>query len=263
LPEGPLSVSIENVTFGYNPEEPVIEEMSFKLEAGKILGVLGRTGGGKTTIGRLLLRLYDPDSGTIKIGNTNLMNLSLHDLRDRVAIVTQNVQMFQATVRDNLTLFEPDIPDETLLSVIDSLGLLDWIEGLADGLDTMISSGGSGLSAGQGQLIAFARILLVKSPDLVILDEASSRLDPATELLVERSVSRLLEGRTAIIIAHRLGTVQRADEILILDKGRIQEHGARHVLAADVESRFHHLLETGLEIEQPPSDRDPVFGDGL
>jgi ATP-binding cassette subfamily B protein len=262
LSEGPLSVSVENVTFGYNPEEPVIEEMSFKLEAGKILGVLGRTGGGKTTIGRLLLRLYDPGTGTIKVGDTDLKNLTLHELRDRVAIVTQNVQMFQATVRDNLTLFDPDIHDEKLLSVIDSLGLRDWIEGLADGLDTMISSGGSGLSAGQGQLIAFARILLVKSPDLVILYEASSRLDPATELLVERSVSRLLEGRTAIIIAHRLGTVQRADEILILDKGRILEHGDRRVLAANPESRFHHLLETGLEIERSGSEHDPVLGDG-
>lgn len=247
LPEGPLSVDLDDVTFGYSPEEPVIHDLSFRLQPGRVLGLLGRTGSGKTTIGRLLLRLYDADRGTIRIGGVDVRDLKLTELRDRVAVVTQNVQMFQASVRDNLTLFDPAIDDDRIRGVIDGLGLAPWLDALEDGLDTTITTGGEGLSAGQNQLIAFARVLLIKNPDLVVLDEASSRLDPATEQLVERSVTRLLEGRTAIIIAHRLSTVQRADEILVLERGRAVEHGARAALAADATSRFSGLLRTGLE----------------
>ena len=240
-------MSLDDITFGYNPEEPILKGVTMQLEKGKILGLLGRTGSGKTTMARLLLRLYDTDAGQIRIGDIDIRDLMLDELRERVAIVTQNVQMFQATVRDNLTLFDQDITDEHIDKVISGLGLTEWIDGLSDGLDTKITTGGGGLSAGQSQLIAFARVLLIKNPDLVILDEASSRLDPATEHLVERSVGRLLEGRTAIIIAHRLSTVQRADEIMIIEQGEIAEHGDRRDLAADGSSRFHQLLKTGLE----------------
>lgn len=247
IPAGPLSVKLDDVTFSYTGSDPVIKNLDLSLAEGSILGVLGRTGSGKTTIARLLLRLYDTDQGTISIGGVDVRDMKLDELRERVAIVTQNVQMFHATVRDNLTLFDPAIEDEQINDVIASLGLTEWIASLPHGLDTMITTGGDGLSAGQGQLVAFARVLLIKDPDLVILDEASSRLDPATEQLVERSVGRLLEGRTAIVIAHRLGTVQRADEILIIEDGEILEQGPRADLASDTTSRFHHLLKTGLE----------------
>jgi len=160
--------------------------------------------------------------------------------------VTQDVQLFQATVRDNLTFFDRSISDERILEVIDTLGLSEWFASLADGLDTELQSSGRGLSAGEGQLLAFTRVFL-RDPGLVILDEASSRLDPATERLIERAVDRLLRGRTAIIIAHRLGTVHRADEILILEEGRVVEYGDRVALAADETSRFYHLLQTGLQ----------------
>ena len=155
--------------------------------------------------------------------------------------------MFQASVRDNLTLFDPEMGDDRIHDALRRLGLGAWVASLPEGLDTVISSGGEGLSAGQGQLLAFARVLLLKDPDIVILDEASSRLNPATEQLVEQSVQRLLEGRTAIIIAHRLATVQRADRVMIIDEGSIAEHGDRAELAADSSTRFHTLLETGLE----------------
>jgi ABC-type multidrug transport system fused ATPase/permease subunit len=160
--------------------------------------------------------------------------------------VTQDVQLFQASVRDNLTFFDPGIPDEQIHAVIKELELGDWYDSLSEGLDTRLETGGRGLSAGEGQLLAFTRVFL-RDPGLVILDEASSRLDPATEQLIERAIDRLLRNRTAIIIAHRLGTVQRADEIMILRDGQVVEYGERERLAADPDSRFYGLLQTGLE----------------
>ena len=139
-------------------------------------------------------------------------------------MVTQDVQLFQATVRDNLTFFNSDIPDERILEVIEELELGDWYATLPNGLDTRLETGGRSLSAGEAQLLAFARVFL-RDPGLVILDEASSRLDPATEMLIERAIDRLLRDRTGIVIAHRLGTVQRADEIMILEGGEIVELG--------------------------------------
>jgi ABC-type multidrug transport system fused ATPase/permease subunit len=161
-------------------------------------------------------------------------------------MVTQNIQLFHATVRDNLTFFDASISDARILQVIDDLELGEWFRSLPDGLDTELESGGGGLSAGEQQLLAFTRIFL-QDPGLVILDEASSRLDPATEYLIERAVDRLVANRTAIVIAHRLGTVQRADKIMILEEGGVQEYGARTELASDPSSRFYNLLQTGLE----------------
>jgi len=160
--------------------------------------------------------------------------------------VTQDVQLFQATVRDNLTFFDAAISDERIQAVIAQLELADWYNSLPEGLDTKLETGGRGLSAGEAQLLAFTRVFL-RDPGLVILDEASSRLDPATEQLIERAVEKLLQNRTAIIIAHRLGTVQRADEVMILQEGVVIEHGDRAQLAGDPASRFYGLLQTGLE----------------
>jgi ATP-binding cassette subfamily B protein len=250
---GPLPVKLERVTFAYpdsgvNGEavEYVLQEVSLNLAPGRVLGLLGRTGSGKTTLTRLLFRLYDVSDGRICIGGEDVRQVTTAELRRQVGVVTQNVQLFHTTVRDNLTFFDRTVADEAILAVIHELGLTRWYESLEKGLDTVLSAGGGGLSAGEAQLLAFTRIFL-KNPGLVILDEASSRLDPATEQLIERAVDRLLQNRTAIIIAHRLNTVQRADEILILESGRVLEQGERGVLAADIESRFYQLLQTGLE----------------
>ncbi|MBT3274023.1 MAG: ABC transporter ATP-binding protein [Spirochaetales bacterium] len=243
---GPLSVSFDKVNFGYNPEEPVLNNLSLNLGEGKILGLLGRTGSGKTTIARLLLRLYDPNTGGIRLGKTELRQLPLHTLRQRVAMVTQDVQLFQATVRQNLTFFDTSMPDSRLLEVIGDLELGDWLESLPEGLDSKIDVAGKGLSAGEAQLLALTRVFL-RNPGLIILDEASSRLDPATEGLIEKVVGKLLENRTAIVIAHRLGTVNRADSILIMSDGHAIEYGERSHLAANPNSRFANLLKTGLE----------------
>ncbi|MEJ2599975.1 MAG: ABC transporter ATP-binding protein [Anaerolineales bacterium] len=245
LPEGPLSVGFQEVNFCYEGDQRVLDEVSFDLSPGRVLGLLGRTGSGKTTIARLLLRLYDPLDGEILLSGISPSSIPLRNLRNRVSMVTQDVQLFQATIRENLTLFNPEITDQQIHSALHDLGLAAWIGTLPEGLKTRLNTGGTSLSAGQAQLLAFARIFLT-NPGLVILDEASSRLDPATERLIEQAVDRLLKGRTGIIIAHHLETIQRADDILILENGRILEYGERMALAADPNSHFSHLLLTGL-----------------
>jgi ABC-type multidrug transport system fused ATPase/permease subunit len=287
LSSGPLEVAFEGVTFGYGdsiskngagPAQPYpgstqapvmktslvelpepdglidlesIKEMvlcniDFTLKPGRILGLLGRTGSGKTTITRLLFRLYDPDEGSIQLGGRDLRDLHVKELRRSVGMVTQNIQLFHATVRENLTFFDGSIPDERVNQTIKDLGLWDWFSSLPKGLDTELESGGGGLSAGEAQLLAFTRIFL-RDPGLIILDEATSRLDPATEHLIEQAVDKLVQNRTAIIVAHRLGTVERADDILIIEDGEVCEFGERKLLASDPDSRFYHLLETGME----------------
>ena len=257
LPEGALGVALHEVCFRYDDglvgtgqaqsdREHVLQNVSFELAPGRVLGLLGRTGSGKTTLTRLLFRLYDPTEGAIRLGGVALADLRLSNLKRRVGLVTQDVQLFQASVRHNVSLFSPRISDGQILEALRTLGLWAWYQGLPQGLDTVLQAGGKSLSAGEAQLLAFTRVLL-KDPGLIILDEASSRLDPATEQMLERAIDALLEGRTAIVIAHRLATVERADEIVVLDDGRIRERGERLALARDPGSHFYHLQQTGLE----------------
>jgi ABC-type multidrug transport system fused ATPase/permease subunit len=272
----------------------VLHDVSFAVAPNRVLGVLGRTGSGKTTLTRLLFRLYDVDAGAILLSEdgspttdgghkdvllpvdndsselvtrhsslvtpegpssvvqTDIRDIPLSELRRHVGMVTQDVQLFAASVRDNLTLFNnydptrPPIDDSRIVDALETLGLGDWLRALPAGLDTVLEGDGRGLSAGEAQLLAFTRVFL-RAPQLVVLDEASSRLDPGTEQLLERAIDRLLEGRTGVIIAHRLRTVMRADDILILENGRVVEFGPRVVLTADPGSRFYRLLQTGLE----------------
>ena len=241
---GALGIDFDKVTFGYTEDESVLKNVSFQLSPGKSIGLLGRTGSGKTTITRLLFRFYEINEGQIRVGGKPIEKILLDDLRNQIGMVTQDVQLFNATVRENLTLFDPEIPDDRILSVIEDLGLSEWYQSLSNGLDTLLE--GTGLSAGEAQLLAFARVFL-KDPKVVILDEPSSRLDPATEQRIDTAVQRLLKGRTSIIIAHRLGTVQQVDEIMILANGEVVEHGERSRLVQDPDSVFSQLLETGLE----------------
>lgn len=251
LPSGPLTVRFADVSFAYADDlaTRVLKDVDFTLAPGRVLGLLGRTGSGKTTLTRLLLRFYDVTAGAIRLGRAeqmvDLRQTSQEAIRKRIGMVTQDVELFHATVRDNLTLFDDTIDDEHILVALAELGLEPWLESLPQGLDTMLE-GGASLSAGEAQLLALGRVFLTDA-GLIILDEASSRLDPATEVLLEQALDRLLAGRTAIIIAHRLGTLARADEIMILDKGYVVELGERTRLAADPDSRFHQLLQVGME----------------
>jgi ATP-binding cassette subfamily B protein len=253
FPAGALAVEFDRVSFYYedDPDTMILDGLHFGLKPGTVLGLLGRTGSGKSTLARLLFRFYDPTAGAIRLGDGRGQMFELRqarqaELRQRIGLVTQEVQLFRATVRHNLTLFDDSIDDERIRQVVATVGLKDWLAALPAGLDTQLEAGSAGLSAGEGQLLAFARVFLA-DPGLVILDEASSRLDPATEGRIERAVDRLLTSRTGIIVAHRLSTVQRADEIMILEDGRICEHGRRADLAGDPNSRFYGLLQTGLE----------------
>jgi len=239
-------VELDGVSFGYAAGTPVLRDVCVRLEPGRVLGVVGRTGSGKTTLTRLLPRFFDPVDGVVRLGDVDLREVSLAETRGRIGLVTQEVQLFGASVRDNLTLFDDAVADERIVEALQSLGLTHWLRELPHGLDTLLGAGGAGLSAGQAQILACARILL-HDPDLVILDEASSRLDPATERLLHAALGRLLDGRTGIIVAHRLATFAYADDILVLEDGRVREHGTRRDLAADPSSRFAGLLRTSQE----------------
>jgi ATP-binding cassette, subfamily B, bacterial len=236
LPRGPLSVEFCGVSFRYPNAKPadthlapdertnyVIHEVSFKISPGRVVALVGKTGAGKTTLADLIMRMYDPQHGAIHLGGMDIRTVRLDSLRSRIAFVTQDVHIFDATLRDNLTFFDETMTDDQLREVLHSLDLDAWYEGLDCGLDSVISS--ASVSAGEAQLIALARVF-VKDPGLVILDEPTSRLDPASEGLIEHALRRLLRGRTGLLIAHQCATVGLADEVLLLSDGRISPQGS-------------------------------------
>lgn len=242
---GAPEVVLDGVDFTYPGRTETLRDVSFRLAPGRRLGVVGRTGSGKTTIARLLLRFQDPAGGAVFVHGTDLRDLARDDLRRLVAYVPQDVQLLHASVRDNLTLFNHAVPNRKLLDVLEMVGLSTWLQGLPNGLDSMLAAGGTGLSAGQAQLLGAARAFLA-DPGLVVLDEASSRIDPVGERRLQEAFDQLLAGRTAFIVAHRLATVRHVDDILVMEQGRVLEFGARADLERDARSRFARLLHGGL-----------------
>ena len=213
---GPLPVEFDYVDFAYRVDEPVLHELSFTVPAGTSLGIVGRTGGGKTTITRLVVRQWDVQAGSVRVGGVDVRHMPLATLRQRIGVVAQEPHVFIASVRDNVTLFDAGISTIRVLEALDELGIADWARALPEGIDTVVGRGARGLSAGEAQLLGLARVFL-HDPGLVILDEPSSRLDPATERLVTTAMRRLLQGRTGLIVDHRPATLEHVDAILNLD----------------------------------------------
>ncbi|ANS68568.1 ABC transporter ATP-binding protein [Streptomyces lincolnensis] len=244
LPDGPLGARLDGVFFGYDPGEPVLRDVSFRLRPGERLGIVGRTGSGKSTVVRLLFGLQHPARGTVSVGDQDVAGLDPRALRRRVALVTQEVQILHATLRDNLTFYDPSVDDGRVRAALDEAGLTEWWRELPDGLDTVLGTGARGMSAGQEQLLALARVFL-RDPAVVLMDEPTARLDPHTERLLMPAMGRLLEGRTAVVVQHRPHALRNVHRVLVLDGGAVVEHGEQTTLAADPTSRFHELLRTG------------------
>jgi ATP-binding cassette subfamily B protein len=212
-------------------ERPALDDVSLTLEAGTRLALVGPTGAGKSTLAKLMARLYDPVEGSVTFGGTDLRRASMASLRERIVVIPQEGFLFDGSVRDNLLIARPGATDADLLAALDSLGLRGRFEALPEGLETQVRERGSRLSAGERQLVALSRAALV-DPAVLVLDEATSNLDPGTEMLIEAALDRLMQGRSVIVVAHRLSTVQRADRIAVVSDARVTELGTHDELIA-------------------------------
>ncbi|CAN5586773.1 ATP-binding cassette domain-containing protein [soil metagenome] len=260
FPDTPIDIRFDDLHFTYPEGIFALDGIDLHVKAGATCALVGRTGSGKSTLASLVSRAADPDRGSLFIGGVDVLDLDLQQLRASVGVVTQNTEILAATLAENITLFA-ELPRQRVQKAVTELDITDWVTSLPDGLDTVLGSGGTTLSAGEEQLVAFAR-LLVRDVRVVILDEATARMDPLTEARVVRAADRLLTGRTGILIAHRLSTVARADQIAVLDRGRIVEQGPR----ATLESRpgpFRRLLDASgaaADRTSEPIDSDTAIG---
>ncbi|MEV6525556.1 ABC transporter ATP-binding protein [Longispora sp. NPDC051575] len=246
LPAGPLGVMFDNVQFNYPGGPKVLADVDVVIPAQMKIAVVGETGSGKTTFAKLLTRLMDPTSGTVSLGGEPLDEVSFASLRSRVVMVPQDGFLFDATVAENVRFARPDLTDAELLAAFEGLGLADWVVGLPQGLDTPVGERGEALSVGERQLVALARAY-VADPDLLVLDEATSAVDPATEVRLARTLDAVTRGRTTVAIAHRLSTAQAADEVIVFDAGRVVQRGPHADLVAQTDSVYAKLYASWLE----------------
>jgi len=249
LPAGPADVEVRGLDFAY-PGGFALREVSLSIPAGTTCALVGRTGAGKSTLARFLSRAVEPPPGTVFVGGQDIVDTEVDELRRAVGVVTQRTELLAATLLENTTLFA-DLPRAAVADAYAALGLSQWVSSLPDGLDTRLGVGGTTLSAGEEQLVAFAR-LLVRDVSVVVLDEASARMDPQTEQRVTGAAERLLAGRTGVVIAHRLSTVARCDTVAVLDRGTVIQVGPRQQLAGEP-GPFRDLLLAAGDVAAPTS----------
>ncbi|MGK5554732.1 ABC transporter ATP-binding protein [Actinomadura kijaniata] len=267
-PEGPAAVEFDDVTFAYPSADKVslasleevatldtrggvdvLHNVSFRAEPGQMVALVGSSGAGKSTIAQLLPRLYDPDSGAVRLGGRDVRDLSFAAIRETVGMVTQDGHLFHETIRENLLLARPEATEEEVWDVLRRARLEELIRGLPDGLDTVVGERGYRLSGGERQRLTIARLLLAR-PRVVILDEATAHLDSTSEAAVQEALAEALEGRTAVVIAHRLSTIRAADQILVVEAGRIVERGTHEELLAK-NGRYTDLYRTQFADQSP------------
>jgi ATP-binding cassette, subfamily B, multidrug efflux pump len=239
-------VIFDNVSFAYREDDPILTDLSFRIAPGEHVALVGPTGSGKTTVIRLLCRLYEPQRGRILLDGIDIRQLPITTLRQRLGVVLQDTFLFSGNVADNLRLDAP-ISSEALHQICAELGLEPLLQRLPDGLATELRERGGNLSSGERQLLSVARVA-IRDPSVLVMDEATAFMDPSTEATLQRDLSRLLQQRTAIVIAHRLATVEAADRILVLRKGHLIEQGSHSELrlAGGVYAQLADLQELGL-----------------
>ncbi|NGM15287.1 ABC transporter ATP-binding protein [Verrucosispora sioxanthis] len=246
LPTGPLDIRFAAVRFAYPGGPTVLHDISLEIPAKSRVAVVGETGSGKTTFAKLVTRLMDPSAGAVLLSGVPLTDVRFDSLRSRVVMVPQDGFLFDATVADNVRFARPELTDEQLAAAFTELGLADWLDGLPAGLATGVGERGEALSVGERQLVALARAY-VADPDLLVLDEATSAVDPATEVRLQRTLDAVTRGRTTLAIAHRLSTAQNADEVIVVDRGRIVQRGSHDELIRDPDSVYGLLYASWLE----------------
>ena len=224
-------MAFSHVSFSYDGNVEVLKDVSFQIKPGETIALVGPTGAGKTTIVNLISRFYDVQKGVVSIDGHDVKTVSIESLRRQMGIMTQDNFLFTGSIKDNIRYGKLDATDEEIIDAAKAVHAHDFICKLEKGYDTVLSERGGGLSAGQKQLLAFARTMVSK-PNILILDEATSSIDTQTELLVQEGIDALLRGRTSFVIAHRLSTIQKADRIFVIDKGGIQEEGTARELIA-------------------------------
>lgn len=247
-------IKFENVWFGYNQEETVLKNISFEAKPGQTIAIVGATGAGKSTIINLLMRFYDINEGSIKLDGVDIRNLKINELRSNFALVLQDNALFSGTIRENITLGNPDISEEEVMRTARSIGADKFINKLPGGLNYKLAERGKSISMGQRQLICFIRAM-VYNPNILILDEATSSVDSETEETVNKACEKLMEDRTSIVIAHRLSTIQGADKILVMHKGEIRETGTHQQLIEKEEGIYRKLYELQYKDELLPASK--------
>src|SRR5262249_47731999 len=250
LPRGPIDVRFEHVHYAYPGGPEVLTDIDLAIAAQTRMAVVGETGSGKTTFAKLLTRLMDPTSGRVLLSGVPLASVRFASLRHRVVMVPQDGFLFDASVADNVRFGRPGISDDDLYLELAELGLAEWVEALPDGMLTQVGERGEALSVGERQLVALARAY-VADPDLLVLDEATSAVDPATEVRLQRTLDAVTRGRTTIAIAHRLSTAQAADEGLVVDRGVVGQRGRHDRLVREPDSIYGRLFASWLEQPRP------------